>query len=110
MDAQQDFLKPQKRLPQAGTENGPNTGSPQADVENVSRPVAQPAKRRPRNDPPTDNEIELGLKMLEFATKKKLSSLRKILLLELCRLKSLETHPKITVPMLVNLLELWVSD
>jgi len=67
-----------------------------------------PNPRRPQNDPPTTEEVAIGLKCVETGTKSSIKALRKILLIHICGLKGIQVDAKCTGPELLDKLEDWV--
>ena len=67
-----------------------------------------PTPRRLQNDPPTAEEIAVGLKCVESGTKSSIKTLRKILLVHICGLKGIQVDAKCTGPALLDKLEDWV--
>lgn len=66
-------------------------------------------RNRARDDPPTSDEVARGLQLLQPGSNKKISGLRKALLLHLCKLKNIAVPDKCTAAELIGRLEEWVS-
>lgn len=75
----------------------------------VAPNLKQAGGRRPVDDPPTPEEVEAGLSVLQWGAKKKISMLCKALLRHLCMLKGVQIKENFTIPELANHLESWVS-
>jgi len=81
-----------------------NASAPKIKLEGKT----DPTRRRPQNDPPTTEEVAIGLKCVESGSKSSIKSLRKILLVHLCGLKGIQVDAKCTGPELLDKLEDWV--
>ncbi|KAJ3501185.1 hypothetical protein NLJ89_g9453 [Agrocybe chaxingu] len=76
-------------------------------AEEGSSKEAQLKKRHLKSDPATENEIAIGIKVLETGSKSKLRSIRRNVLVHLCNLKGILVQPDWKVPNILTALEGW---